>query len=469
MSDKEEENIYEKLGYTSQVDYFDTRLPIYNDFLSFENYQEQLQNKQNENTEIKDTEIKFTENPIMDFDYRPNLFYANLAKDAYNPINKRNDFLSYKYLENESTENLATYINDEKNELSFAIPGTNKAGDFLMNTAIATASSPLLGFDGRYSQIDNKIKEVKNKYPDYKISVSGHSAGGSLANYLGVENPDYAINTYNMGQGLPFLTNTIKCKLGNCNNINNFRIIGDWASGMSNLIPGNVFNLKPIIPTEEIQLDADSKETFFFPSYMNIPHTINQFIDRDTNEVLPDYAQYGRKLSGNIGGLTTALAVPFVSNKINTNINNKIDEKNKRRIRNANIKSYLASTGQLSSNPGVLGSWSNQNTRPIVEARVETENPLLGYSSNFFSNLQNTNEFVSGLAGFGAGEILGTALYEGYLIPEETKLFKKYDNKVITETEITDFDKDETNIPLSILAGTALSALSLGAGIGSII
>jgi hypothetical protein len=321
-----------------------------------------------------------------------------------------------------------------------------------MNTAIATASSPLLGFDGRFSQIDNKIKEVKSKYPNYKISVSGHSAGGSLANYIGVENPDYAINTYNMGQGLPFLTNTIKCKLGNCDNINNFRIIGDWASGMSNLIPGNVFNLKPIIPTEEIQLDADSKETFFFPSYMNIPHTINQFIDRDTNEVLPDYGQYGRKLAGNIGGLTTALAVPFVSNKINIGINNKIDEYTDMIRQQANIN--------------IINTPSN---RARLEARVKRDYPLLDYGSNLFSNLQDTNEFVSGLAGFGIGEVMGTALYEGYLIPEETKLYKKYDNKVITQTEITDFDTDETNIPLSILAGTALSALSLGATIGSII
>ena len=266
------EEFYLNLGYQSQSDYFDKRLPIYNDFLTFEEYSKQLEAKSlppDIVEQLDDTEIKFSEDELVEFDYTPNLFYANLAKEAYQNVRNRKDFLNYKYLENESSENLATYINDEKKELSFAIPGTSKAGDLLMDTAIAIASAPLLGFDGRYEAINNKIKEVKNKYEDYSVSITGHSAGGSLANYLGVDNPDYAINTFNMAQGLPFLTNTIKCKLGlgNCDNINNFRIVGDWASGLSeSFSPGKVFNMKPIIPTDEMNLQADSQETFYYPT-----------------------------------------------------------------------------------------------------------------------------------------------------------------------------------------------------------
>ena len=36
---------YEKQGYKNQADYFDKRLPIYNDFLSFEEYSKQLKKK----------------------------------------------------------------------------------------------------------------------------------------------------------------------------------------------------------------------------------------------------------------------------------------------------------------------------------------------------------------------------------------------------------------------------------------
>tara|TARA_R110000824_G_scaffold388780_1_gene584493 strand:- start:165 stop:1595 length:1431 start_codon:yes stop_codon:yes gene_type:complete len=380
------------------------------------------------------------------------MFYANLAKDSYENIGARKGFLNYKYLQDESSENLATYVNDKKRELAFAIPGTSKAGDIMMDAGIAIASAPLLGFDGRYEKISNKIKEVKNKYDDYNVSVTGHSAGGSLANYLGVDNPDYAINTFNMAQGLPFLTNSIKCKLGNCENINNFRIVGDWASSMSEAYsPGKVFNMRPKVTTQEMEIDAESKESFFFPSYMNIPHTVNQFIDRDEDNLLSDYGLYGRKLSRTIGGVGAAVGLPYVTKKLNTAINTY-----------ANVR---------------------PNVRRLRKRDYLSRNPLMGPITNFFGGMANMNVGIGGITGFGLGDITGTALYDNFfkseltdlkgetIIPktEKKKKDKQFDpygqieldaqwsrsKKLIPETEFTDLNSEKyfSNTLTSIALG----------------
>ena len=488
MSEEETEEFYLKLGYQSQSDYFDKRLPIYNDFLSFEEYSKQLQAKTippDIVEQLDDTEIKFSEDELVEFDYTPNLFYANLAKEAYQNVRGRKDFLNYKYLQNESSENLATYINDEKKELSFAIPGTSKAGDLIMDTSIAIASAPLLGFDGRYEAINNKINEVKNKYDDYSVSITGHSAGGSLANYLGVDNPDYAINTFNMAQGLPFLTNTIKCKLGlgNCDNINNFRIIGDWASGLSeSFSPGKVFNMKPIIPTDKMNLQADSQETFYYPTYMGLPHNINQFIDRD--QELPDYGQYGRKLAGTLGGLSTAVGLPIVTKKIGDIVDSKIEPLMEEYLGRTFLSDAVFQEGELENfqfnleraNIGTLPELIKNPTTDALDTMRRSEAIDLiskkSYLPSIKSNLDyitESNSVFSGLAGFGLGEIAGTGLYEGALKPDVTPLQSK--ERFVTQTEITDFDEDKyyTNIPASIILGAGISGMYLGSTIGYLI
>ena len=523
--------VYKKLGYKSQSDYFDKQLPIYNKFLSFEEYSKQLEEKTIyepieilddteikfeektiyepieilDDTEIKfeektipepieildDTEIKFEEKEIIEFDYTPNMFYANLAKDAYNPVGDRKDFLNYKYLEEESTENLATYVNEKKKELSFAIPGTSKAGDMIMDAGIAVGSVyPLLSLDGRYEKISNKIKEVKNKYDDYNISVTGHSAGGSLANYLGVENPNYAINTFNMGQGLPFLTNTIKCKLGNCENINNFRIVGDWASSLSDAFsPGKVFNMKPIIPTDEMNLQAESQDTFYYPTYMGLPHNINQFIDRDQNQELSDYGQYGRKLSATIGGVAAAVGLPYAVKKINTAVNmapgggtdlvmdddfrEQFMEQYKGMPFMRSLAEYLDVVDDIGGDVSVESLMQRdyamgqivEITTPIILGA----NPSLRYASNFFGGLANMNDVVGGIVGFGVGDVIGTALYESVLKPDATPLKSKKTFK--SQTEITDLDSEKyfSNTLTSIALGGGMLAAGLGGVVGYLV
>ena len=332
-----------------------------------------------------------------------------------------------------------------------------------------------------------EIKEVKSKYDDYNVSVTGHSAGGSLANYLGVEHPDYAVNTFNMGQGLPFISNTIKCKLGNCENINNFRIVGDWASSLSDTFsPGKVFNMKPIIPTDEMNLQADSQETFYYPNYMSLPHNINQFIDREQNEPLPDYGQYGRKLAGNIGGITAAIGLPYGVKKINSAVG-RYTQKMFNAQPNPNLSMMREDSTELRYSPGIqlmsdpdeqfdrfgsggilqemvadysVGSMLEQQTDKFLK-----KNTPLRLAKNFFGGMANMNDVVGGLAGFGVGDVAGTALYESVLKPGATPLKSKKTFK--TQTEITDLDSEKyfSNTFTAIALGTGITGMSLG-GIG---
>jgi hypothetical protein len=246
--------------------------------------------------------------------------YALFAKDSYNPIDKRTDINNYDYLQEHSTDKIATYKNDVDNELVFAFKGTNpddKIGDFYRNSRIALGSVGTalgLGLFDNLQEYKNHINKVKIKYPEHKIKLTGHSQGGSFANYIGIDNPDYDTITYNMGTGLPFFSDAVKCKLGNCNNIKNYRVVGDWASAFGG--QGNTFMLRPKQVDRELIEQAEKVERFYLPSEVFQAHGINQFIDRDPSDLKSDYGIYGRKIAERAGSLVGAFAEPIIQQKI---------------------------------------------------------------------------------------------------------------------------------------------------------
>ena len=250
--------------------------------------------------------------PIIDAS-KEDLDYAIYAKDAYEPVNKRKDFKNYKYIEADSNDLLATYHNPDENKLIMAVRGTGGFQDLQRDAGIVLGSfgGSLLLQD--FTAIQNKVKQNEKKYDPEKITLVGHSSGGSVSNYIGVDNPHYDVITYNMGQGLPFLTDYVKCQIGGCKNIKNYRVIGDWASSLSDYFSsGKTFNIRPIKPTRELELEAESKESNLFPTEYYIPHSIDQFINRGGGtQYHPDPYVYGRKLSRKVGGLITAVGVPI--------------------------------------------------------------------------------------------------------------------------------------------------------------
>jgi len=304
---------------------FKTMGDYYNNVIEFETLREQ----QPELTEPELPSV-LQGNPHEIFESIPvtpdvsDMSYALFAKDSYNPIDKRKDINNYDYLKEDSTDKIATYKSDVDNELVFAFKGTNPddpVGDFYRNSRIALGSvgSILgLGLFDTLQEYKDHINKVKVKHTDKKIKLVGHSQGGSYANYIGIDNPDYDTITYNMGTGLPFFSDSIKCKLGNCNNIKNYRVVGDWASSFGG--QGNTFMLRPKQVDRELIKQSESVERFYLPSEVFQAHGINQFIDRDPNDLKSDYGIYGRKIAERAGSLVGAFVEPIIQQKIGEKI-----------------------------------------------------------------------------------------------------------------------------------------------------
>lgn len=283
------------------------------------------------------------------------LKYSIFAKESYTNMNNRKDIENYKYIDDFSSEKYSTHVSDS--EVVFAIKGSDPSGtalegtsDIIKNigiafslpsandsniiksagglvsslivpaigaTAIATGaivSAPLvtgvagisalslIGSGLLYNDLNNfqnELDKIEKKYPDKKIVVTGHSQGGTYSNLLGIKNKDYDVYTFNAGRGLPNLYNNLKCKYGDCTNIKNYRIVGDFASATPDFTSeGKTFNLKPKIPDGQTLLESKSAETsLFVPADLYIPHNIRNFQDRTPNNLMPDYGLYGRTLS----------------------------------------------------------------------------------------------------------------------------------------------------------------------------
>ena len=90
---------------------------------------------------------------------------------------------------------------------------------------------------------------------------------------------------------------------------------------------GKTFNLRPIKPTKELKLEAESKDSLLIPSDLYIPHSIDQFINRGGgSQFHPDPFVYGRKLARRIGAVSTAVGVPLALGATKGLIDKKIGE-----------------------------------------------------------------------------------------------------------------------------------------------
>jgi len=323
---------YKEVGFDSQAKFYQSQVPENFTIPNFDEYKLTLRQPQVEPFEdiiedvFTETTIRKTEptlggdvpepqdeEPIIEAS-KEDLDFALYAKDAYEPVNKRNNINNYIYMEDDSNDLLATYHNPNDDKLIMAVRGTGGLKDMKRNIGIGLGSfGGAIGLEPEYSRLEVKIKDNEKKYDPKKITLVGHSSGGSFSNYIGVDNPHYEVITYNMGQGLPFLTDYVKCKIGGCENIKNYRVIGDWASSLSDYFSsGKTFNLRPIKPTRELELEAQSKDSILIPTELYIPHSIDQFINRDSgSQFHPDPYVYGRKLARKVGAVSTAVGVPL--------------------------------------------------------------------------------------------------------------------------------------------------------------
>jgi hypothetical protein len=101
------------------------------------------------------------------------------TKESYRkPEARTTEIDGYKYDAELSTEQEAVYHNAEEKKVHVSHRGSTTVRDWAeSDTQILTGTEDL---GGRFAEAENKIIEVRNKYPTHVIEGSGHSLGGSV-------------------------------------------------------------------------------------------------------------------------------------------------------------------------------------------------------------------------------------------------------------------------------------------------
>ena len=372
--------------------------------------------------------------------------YAEIAKQSYQDTAKRENTSKHTYLPDLSTQDLAVFENE--NEHVVGVRGTSKkAGlrDFVRDAAVALGSvSTLSGLNVLQSGIDDVselVEKLKKRDPEKRVHLTGHSLGGSIASFYGIDNQDVDVTTFNKGTGLPFLTDVVKCSIRGCGNIKNFRISGDFASiGSKFDRTGETVSLKPVRPTAEEQEAAQLAEGYLIGKDLFLPHGISQFLGREHRAKL-DPNIYSRILAQKTGRTLGAI-LPLAAQAATTR-----------------LAPYFLSPSQIQSRVALLPEWSEASLQDLktfardlginpegpANQRISWINPLartarkpvlneaLGelelvdatadLSSLLGQNVGTQTGIATqaGLAGLGVqvGEVAGLAAYEALLASDK--------------------------------------------------
>ena len=157
------------------------------------------------------------------------------------------DFLSSTYGDKKARNNLENrgyvldkrlsgnrekvYHNAQNNKTIVAVRGTKSYADVLVNDPAVALG--ILSKTNRYKHAQRTYNKTLEKYGDSKISVVGHSLGGSIVSHLKTRDEDQKI-TYNKGAGPRFLTGHEK----NAKNEIALRNPVDLVSGFSSVAEG---------------------------------------------------------------------------------------------------------------------------------------------------------------------------------------------------------------------------------------
>lgn len=130
---------------------------------------------------------------------------SKLAYDNYNTGNIQqtqeaiDDYkIGYNIVEDLTKPEYLTAVNPTEKKVVIAYKGTdpkNIYDDFAdVEIGLGLAETPILSYiPSRFNTAENIYKEVKNKYPDYEINLTGHSLGGTTARYIGDRHNEKAV------------------------------------------------------------------------------------------------------------------------------------------------------------------------------------------------------------------------------------------------------------------------------------
>ena len=369
--------------------------------------------------------------------------YAEIAQQAYKE--DRQNTSSHTYLPSLSSEDLAVYENDQ--EQVVGVRGTSKkAGlrDYIRDAQVALGSiSTLSGLNFVGDGIDDvaKLVEKLKKRSNKKVHVTGHSLGGSIASFYGIDNPDVDITTFNKGTGLPFITDVVKCTVRGCKNIKNYRIAGDFASiGSKFDTTGEFRSLKPVRPTPEAQDEAALAEGYFISRDLYLPHSMSNFIGREHKTKL-DPNLYARTLAQKVGRGVGAV-LPAIATAATSGLASRILTPEQIQSRVALLPEWgdvnLQDLKTFARNLGIDPEGpANQRISYINPLARTGQKPILNEALGEFELVDATADLSSllgqnvgtqtglatqaGLAGLGiqVGELAGLAAYEAILASDE--------------------------------------------------
>ena len=100
----------------------------------------------------------------------------------------------YNYDSRFSNDNQQVYFNPKREKLLFSVAGTHNLKD--VGTDVYLAAGKLKD-TSRYQEADKALKEAKALYNPRKVSVTGHSLGGTISSYIA--QPTDKVLTLNKG------------------------------------------------------------------------------------------------------------------------------------------------------------------------------------------------------------------------------------------------------------------------------
>ena len=161
----------------------------------------------------------------------------DVLQASYNDAKGKRELMKagYKYDSMLSNKNNKIWVNPKKHKLLYTVAGTNIFSPQDLGTDLYLALGGLKSTD-RYKSADNTLKLAKQKYQGYKTVVAGHSLGSTIGQQIASKgNKD---KFYGLDGGF-----TIGQKLSDNKIFHNYRVGGDWVSGVASFNP-NITTLK---------------------------------------------------------------------------------------------------------------------------------------------------------------------------------------------------------------------------------
>lgn len=221
----------------------------------------------------------------VDPEDKPAAILSKLAYDHYQSGDAKetqkllDDYnIGYNVVENLSSPEYLTAINEEEQKVVVAYRGTDSSLTNIyddiadVEIALGLAETPIVSYiPSRFRTAENIYKQVKEQYPDYELTLSGHSLGGKAAQYVGDRYKEKAVV---FSAGATPLEPFIEMKLGTKPSTAKFYFTDtlDIISNTSRLTENNI----RVVKTKEV-----------YKKYLGGSHKIENYVEPIPERIKP--------------------------------------------------------------------------------------------------------------------------------------------------------------------------------------